>query len=187
MDPIFYKAVQDCPIIPAVKNGQALERCLALRLPVVFVLYGSITTLPGIVERLKANGSLVLVHADLIQGLAPQEIAVDYIKAATAADGIISTRMNLVQHAHELGLHTVYRVFAIDSRALNEAMRIKNFRADFLEILPGLMPDVLKRVKRATGFPLLTGGLISAKAEVLAALEAGAMAISTTHEDVWNL
>jgi glycerol uptake operon antiterminator len=124
---------------------------------------------------------------DLIIGLAAKEIAVDYIHNTTQADGIISTRANLVQRAKELHMFAVLRVFLIDSMALAEIMNQKNLRPDALDILPGVMPSMIRKVHAGTGLPVLTGGLITEKQEVLQALEAGALAISTTAPSVWEM
>ena len=58
---------------------------------------------------------------------------------------------------------------------------------DAIDILPGLMPSMLRKVRQMTGLPILTGGLITEKKEVMQALEAGALAISSTAPAVWEM
>lgn len=48
-------------------------------------------------------------HVDLIGGLSSREIAVDFIKNNTEADGIISTKPALIRRGKELSLFTVMR------------------------------------------------------------------------------
>ena len=57
--------------------------------------------------------------------------------------------------------------------------------ADYVEILPGVMPKIVKRIASYSAAPLIAGGLISDKDDVISMLQAGATAISTTCEDVW--
>lgn len=188
MDQQFYDAVQANPIIAAVKDDAGLASCLTRPdIRVVFVLYGDVCSITGIVEAIHAAGKLAIVHADLITGLSQREVAVEYLQRNAKADGIISTRQNLIQKAKELHLFTVWRLFLIDSMALREAANAKNLRPDFLEILPGLMPDIIRQLKRETGMPILAGGLIRTKQDVMQALDAGAMAISSTNEAVWDM
>ena len=59
---------------------------------VVFVLFGELTTISDIVDRLKSAGKIVIVHLDLIGGLAVREESVRFIKQYTKADGIISDK-----------------------------------------------------------------------------------------------
>ena len=49
------------------------------------------------------------------------------------------------------------------------------------------MPKVIRRMCRELAVPVITGGLISEKEDVIAALDAGAAAISATNEDVWGM
>ncbi len=186
----FYDAVTIHPVIAAVKNDAGLEKCLNLpEISVVFVLYGGIRHIPVIVERLKSADKTVIVHMDLIAGLSARDEAVDFIAEYTKADGIISTRMEQIRRAKELLLYTVYRIFAIDSRVMDNVAENRWIReyADIVEILPGLMPKVIRMVRKKLTTPIITGGLISEKEDVIAALNAGAAAISTTNQDVWSM
>jgi glycerol uptake operon antiterminator len=123
---------------------------------------------------------------DLISGLSQKEISVDYIKNNTLADGIISTKLTLIKRAKELKLFTVFRFFVIDSMAFeNIKKQSEAVEPDYVEILPGVMPKVIKRINNLINVPVIAGGLIADKEDVLAALSAGAVSISTTNESVW--
>lgn len=184
----LYDALSDNPIIMAIKDDAGLKACLQIPdATVVFVLYGEVATIAGIIEQLKAAGKQVLVHMDLIVGLSAKEEAVDFIAAYTKADGIISTRLEQIRRGRQLGLSTVYRIFVIDSKALSNLNRAISDYADIVEILPGLMPKIIVRMKRELGVPIIAGGLIAEKEDVIQALDAGAVAISTTNEGVWNM
>lgn len=133
-----------------------------------------------------------MVHIDLITGLNnSKEISVDFIKNNTKADGIITTKGNLIGRAKELGLYTVLRYFVIDSMALvNIEKQDKHgvTQPDVIEILPGiLLPKVIKRVNAVSRVPVLAGGLISDRDDVMNALNNGVLAVSTTNEAVWQL
>lgn len=189
LDRRLYDAVTASPVIAAVKDMEGLEHCLAAEnIQVVFLLFGDIITIPGIVDRVKDAGKLVMVHTDLIAGLASgKEVAVDYLKNATRADGILSTRPNFIRRARELNLFTVLRIFMIDSMALAGISKLGHNHPDFIEIMPGVMPKTIRKICQITDIPLLAGGLIADKEDVMAALNAGALAISTTKQDVWEM
>ena len=61
------------------------------------------------------------------------------------------------------------------------------YRPDVIEILPGLMPRVIERIKKSVRCQVIAGGLISEKEDIVAALKAGAVAISTTDKNVWKM
>lgn len=176
------------PIITAVKDEAGLVQSLACPQKIVFVLFGSVITIPDIVEQLKSADKTVFVDIDLLDGLSAREAAVDYIAQSTQADGIVSTKPSLVRRAHTLGLATVYRTFLLDNMALQGLYKTSTqCEADFLEILPGICPKMIDRLSRELSRPLIASGLLSDKDDVIAALSAGAIAVSSTCPDVWAL
>ena len=152
----------------------------------VFVLYGDICTIGEVVKKIQSRGKRAVIHMDLIQGLSAKEAAVNFLKEYTRADGIITTRPALIRRAKELGLFTVLRFFVIDSMALeNIQKQTAAVMPDVVEILPGLMPKMIRKIRKSIRRPLIAGGLISDKEDIMAALDAGAGTVSTTKEPVW--
>ena len=165
----FEEAIQEAPVIAAVKNDMGLAHALRSECAAVFILYGTILDIGQIVKRIKAAGKLAFVHADLIEGLSNRgEIAVDFLAEATKADGIISTRPNLI---HSISFENVVR---------------QSSHADVIDILPGAMPDVIRRLSQRVTQPLIASGLLTDKRDVCGALAAGAVAVSTTSEELWE-
>ena len=178
--------LEESPIIAAVKSQEGLEHSLKSECKVVFVLFGTICDIDAIVAKIKAAGKIAIDHLDMIQGLSTKKVAVDFIAHNTKADGIISTKNVLVEYAKEIGLFAIQRTFVVDSIALNTLKKqIELFRPDAVEIMPGVMPKILKIMREYTDIPLIAGGLLSDKKDVMAAFEAGVDAISATNEDVW--
>lgn len=192
MNQEFYDAVEANPVIAAVKSDAGLHAAVEMEeIQVIFVLYGDVCTIPEILERIKAAGKKAMVHIDLIAGLSAKEISVEFIARQTRADGIITTKPALVRRAKELGIFAVLRFFVIDSLALknieNLEMQCGTSRPDFIEVLPGVMPKVLGRIAKVSRIPMIAGGLITEKEDVIAALSVGAIAVSSTNQDVWKL
>lgn len=184
----FEALLAETPIIIAIKDEEGLAACLASDKKVVFVLYGSVITIPVIVQTLKDAGKTVFVDTDLLDGLSAREAAVDYLRRNTGADGIISTKVALVRHAKSLGFATVHRTFMLDNMALESLKKSGSQTcADFIEILPGLMPSLIARLAGSLDRPLIASGLIACKEDVIAALSAGAVAVSSTSRAVWAL
>ena len=192
MNQEFYDAVEANPVIAAVKSDAGLQAAVEMEeIQVIFVLFGDVCTIPEILERIKAAGKKAMVHINLIAGLSAKEISVEFIARQTRADGIITTKPALVRRAKELGIFAVLRFFVIDSLALknieNLEMQCGTSRPDFIEVLPGVMPKVLGRIAKVSRIPMIAGGLITEKEDVIAALSVGAIAVSSTNQDVWKL
>ena len=186
MEQKFYDAMADCQVIAAVKNFEGVRACLKSELKIVFVLFGNICNISGIVDQIKEAGKIALVHIDLVEGLSAHEVSVDYIRKNTKADGIISTRMNMINRARELSMYTVFRIFILDSRAFQGIEKQKRqVKADFIEILPGVMPKIIQKVNKLSAQAVIAGGLINDKEDVIEALNAGAISVSTTNQDIW--
>lgn len=179
---------EDCPVIAAIKDEEGLQRCLNSDIQIVFVLYGDICSIGEIAERLKQAGKTVFIHLDLISGLSSREVAVAYIRRETRADGIISTKPALIKQAKELGFFAIMRFFMLDSMAFeNVGKQIANMHPDMIEIIPGAMPKVITKLCRYIEgkVPVIAGGMITDKEDTMAALNAGAVAISTSNQKVW--
>ena len=142
----------------------------------------------ALLGAVKNAGKAAMVHLELIEGLSGKEIAVDAIHALTRADGIISTRAAQIKRARQLGLATIQRCFLLDSRSVRSLQaQAAQGKPDYVEILPGVIPRVIAELAHGMNTPLIAGGLIKTKEEVVAALGAGAVAVSTTAESVWAL
>lgn len=178
--------LENSPVIAAIKNDQGLTQCLSCNCKVVFVLYGSVNSIADIVYRLKESGKVVFVHIDLLDGLSAREAAVDFLVQNTRIDGIISTKPSLIKYARSLDYLAIQRFFVLDSLALENIRKADlNDSADLIEILPGLMPKIISKLSVELSKPIIAGGLISDKEDIITALAAGAIAISSTNQDVW--
>ena len=184
----FKEALEDSPIIAAVKDDEGLQKCIRSDSRIIFVLYGDIVSIADIVDTIKASGKLAMVHLDLITGLSSKEIAVDFLKKYTKADGIITTKPTLIKRAKELGLYTILRLFIIDSMAYENIERqVKSAKPDLIEVLPALMPKIVSKICKISSTPVIAGGLVSDKEDIMALLQAGVTSVSSTNENVWFL
>jgi len=176
------------PIVPAIRNLRKIKKIINTKANSVFLLEGDIFSMKNSTKVLKESGKFVFVHLDLVSGLGRDEASVKLVKEYIGADGIITTRSNLIEIANKLGLMTVQRIFLIDSKAVETGIQqIKKHNANFVEIMPGLIPDLIKRIKEEIKQSIIAGGLVSTEEQVKSALEAGAVAISTSKEELWNI
>ena len=176
------------PVIAAVKDDFGLVRAMRSDCQVVFLLYGTILNIGQLVKQVHDHGKVCFVHLDLIEGLSNREIAVDAVASLGQPDGIISTKAPLIRRAQQLGMLTVLRMFLLDSMALENIISQKELaRPDFIEILPGVIPAILREITEKTSIPLIAGGLVRSKQDVIQALHAGAAAVSTSCFAVWDM
>ena len=57
---------------------------------------------------------------------------------------------------------------------------------DFVEILPVIQDPATTEISTQTPVPIIAGGLLRDKADVIAAMRAGAAAVSTSAPSLWD-
>ena len=182
----FCRLLAENPVIAAIKDEEGLARCLESDCQVVFILYGTICDIGEIVARIQQAGKFPVVHLDLVSGLTPKEISVDFICTHTGAQGIISTRPGVIKYARQKGLLAIQRFFIIASRALETMFRqLETAAPDILEILPGVMPRVTRSIQKKSPVPVIASGLILDKKDITDALQSGTSGVSSTCPETW--
>ena len=174
------------PIIAAVRDEEGFVRALDSAPEVIFLLKSNILTIGEHIARAHENQKKLFVHVDLAEGIGKDEAGISFL-ASLGVDGIISTRTGMVKNAKEHGLLCVQRFFMIDSRSVDTAAEsLIQSRADMAELMPGVACKAITDMKRRTRIPIIAGGLIDEKSEIIAALSAGAAAISTGNAELWD-
>lgn len=173
-------------IIAAVRTEPELAEALRTAVETVFYLTPSVFTLAPAVEKAHAEGKKLFVHMDLTEGIGKDRAGLQLVKNMHA-DGIISTRGSMIKMAKEAGLFTVQRFFLVDSHSVATIVEtVKAAKPDMLEIMPGVVPKVIARLKNETGVPVIAGGLIDSTLEIEGALAAGAAAVSIGKKEFWR-
>lgn len=184
----LFEQLQINPVAAAAGNEEELSLALESDCRVVFLLMGNVLDIGSLTRRVHERGKLCVIHIDLIDGYSNKEIAVDAVCRETGAAGIISTRGALIKRAKQLGMAAIQRGFMLDSRSLSSfEAQIRQSRPDFVEILPGLLPKVIATLKERVDVPIIAGGFIHEKEDVIAALQAGALAVSASSPKIWSL
>lgn len=184
----LYTKLELAPVIAAVNSEEELTQALLTDVEVVFVLQSHLMQLQELAKQIKQSGKIAVLHADRVKGLSSDETAIDYIKKSTAFDGIISTKSTIVHYAKKRQLLAIQRFFLLDSSALaNVERQLALTKADLVEVLPSVSPKIVKELVKQSRKPLIVGGLIRDKEDVMGALGAGSLAVSTTMASVWSI
>lgn len=175
------------PIIAAVKDMKGLTDALDSNVDIIFVLFGDIISIKEISIKIKENNKKGILHIDLVEGITNREVVVKYIKEETEFEGIISTKSSLLKSAKQYGFFTIQRFFIFDTISLKNSKSHIVSECDAIEILPGVIPKVIKNISNYTNKPVVVGGLIDTKEDVILALNAGATNVSTSKKIIWDM
>ncbi|WP_242960305.1 glycerol-3-phosphate responsive antiterminator [Garciella nitratireducens] len=185
---LFYNKLQENPIIAAIRDHTQINAALQSPSEIIFILKSDIFNISSIVDQVHANRKQIYIHMDLIEGLAKDTLAIKYIQQKIRPDGIITTRANLVKTAKDLNMLVIQRCFVLDHLSLDTGIEsINSIKPDAVEILPGIMPRIIKKFAESTNIPIIAGGLIMNKKDILQNLQAGAVGISTSKEEIWYM
>lgn len=173
-------------IIASVKSEDDLQAALTSNSNIIFLLTGNLMTIADYINQLRNAGKKVFLHLDFIDGLSNSRNAINYVAKYWKPTGIITTKSHIVKIANEVGLKTIQRIFLIDRAAISKGIEmVKSCQPDAVEILPGIIPKIIDELSRELDYPIIAGGLISDVAEIHAALEAGALAVSSGNIKMW--
>jgi len=179
-------ALKHCPIIAAVRGREALLRAVSSPVGVIFLLGGDLFTLPEQVQAAKDAGKLALIHLDLVEGISRDAAGVSWIARTVRPAGVLSTRAPLLKAAAEDGLSTVLRIFLVDSSSMATGVRmVKACGPSLVEVMPGLVTRAIAQLGQRISQPVIAGGMLERERDVEAALQAGALAASTSSEALW--
>ncbi|MGO3049643.1 glycerol-3-phosphate responsive antiterminator GlpP [Staphylococcus casei] len=173
-------------ILPAVRSMKDLEKLTQTDYKECVLLDTHIGHVKSIMELLKKNHVETYMHIDLIKGMSHDEFACEYIIQNYHPKGIVSTKTKVINKAKALNTITVFRVFILDSHALNRSIElIKRVEPDFVEVLPGIATKAIQIINEETDTSVIAGGLINDIEEVDVAIENGAKYITTSDRKLW--
>ncbi|MFE8702007.1 glycerol-3-phosphate responsive antiterminator [Cytobacillus sp. FJAT-54145] len=178
----------DQKILPASASMKEFERFLNSPYEIGVFLDLHIAQLKNVNQMAQSYGKKMIYHVDLIHGIKNDDYATEYMCQEFKPYGLISTKSNVILKAKQKGVIAIQRMFLIDSHALEKSYKlVERTKPDYIEVLPGAMPWMIKEVKERLNTPIFAGGLIREEDEVHNALKAGATAITTSKTELWDL
>ncbi|WP_047150461.1 glycerol-3-phosphate responsive antiterminator [Aneurinibacillus tyrosinisolvens] len=175
-------------ILPAARDIKDFEKILTSSYEYGVFLDTHIAQLKNIYKMAHAHNKKMFLHADLIHGLRNDEYASEYLCQEIKPFGLVSTRAGVITKAKQKGVLAIQRIFLLDTNALEKSYSlIEKTQPDFIEVLPGAMPNIIAEVHARTGIPIFAGGLIRTVDDVEGALGAGATAITTSNRELWKI
>lgn len=176
------------PIIPAVRTIREFETLVGKPFRYIILLDSHVAQLQSLIKLARENKKKLILHADLVAGLKPNEAGAQFLCQVVKPDGIISTHSPVVQIAKKHGVLAIQRIFLLDSHSLETSYRvIANSQPDYIEVLPGVLPSVIREIEQRTNLPILAGGFIRTREDIESVFQAGGTAVTTSHAELWGI
>ncbi|XFA98161.1 glycerol-3-phosphate responsive antiterminator [Candidatus Izemoplasma sp. B36] len=173
-------------IIPAIHNHKRLNSFLKSNLKYGILMNFQLAQLEELVKAMKKYNKKVLVHSELIKGLSSDEYGAIYLIQSLNVDGIISSKTKVIEVCKKRNVIGVYRFFLKDSLSLSQSISIgQKLRPDFVEILPSHCYNLIGEIKQKLSCEVLVGGLVKDYELAQKCFDHGALALTTSSEDLW--
>lgn len=183
-----FSIFKEYPVIAGVRTQDDYASALDSSVRIIFMVGGDVFKVQKEMKIHKDKGGLLFLHMDLIEGIGKDHGGINFAKEHFGIDGIISTKNNVLKIGKEENLITVHRIFLMDFQALNSGMNlIKLSKPDFIELTPGVIPRIVKKVSTENSQPVITSGLISSEEDVKTMIRAGALNIVCSCRKIWNM
>lgn len=181
--------ILDClecnPVIAAVRDDK-WDAALQSPVKVIFYLSANLLTVKDRIASAHQHHKYVMIHIDLAEGVGKDKVGIQFLKQC-GADGILSTRANLIRFAKEQNMLAIQRFFLLDSKGMESIEEmLKTSSPHLMELMPGIIDKAISQFCKGH-IPVIAGGLIETKLEVTNALGHGAAAVSTGMNELWYL
>lgn len=181
------KPTPQYPLIAAVTQMDQLQVAIDSNVQRINLMAGDILRLESIVADVHAAQKQLYVHLEMVHGISRDSSGISFLAKTFKVDGIVTTKSNAIAAAKQVGLGTTQRIFAIDSAAIETALKmINSTKPDEVELMPGLMPRIIRQIRKEWDQTLIVGGLIRSAEEIEQALASGADFVSLGDAKFWH-
>ncbi len=181
------QTLRDNPVIGTLFGEDDLDHFEAQPTRFSFVANLPLARVGTIFDRLSKVKTLPLLNIDSVPGLTANSDGLEYLQGIRVP-GIITTHTNAVSRAVDLGFLAVQKVFVTDRSNLRRAAATaKSSRAHFIQLMPWpVLPYLSPEFFHVLG-PFIASGFVNSEDDITSALRLGAMAVTTSQTELWNL
>ncbi len=181
------KILEKNPTI-AASNYENLKTAIESNVSAIILMEGRLSNLIEDDFRYYLNKKDIFIHVDLLKGLSNDSESIKFLKENINIKGIVSTKSSTLRAAKKQGLLTIQRIFLIDTKSLKNTIEsVKENNPDAVEVMPALSNSIVEYIKEELNRPVILGGLVRNKKDILNALESGADGVSFSKSDLWNI
>jgi glycerol uptake operon antiterminator len=175
------------PVIATLYGIEQIDIFLKSDAEVSIVANVDLRKLHPVVAALTKAGKYVIVNIDSCDGLSQDKGGVEYL-ADIGVTSLVSTRVATIQRANRAGLVTMQKVFVTDRSTWPRSVKaLEQSDPNLVPLMPAPMLSHLPAQDRKALPPIVTSGFVCNKADVFNALKNGAVAVSTSDSELWNL
>ncbi|WP_144139966.1 glycerol-3-phosphate responsive antiterminator [Paraburkholderia sp. BCC1884] len=175
------------PVIATLFGVEQVDTFLESAAEICIVANVDLRRLHPVVAALTKAGKYVIVNIDSCDGLSQDKGGVEYL-ADIGVTSLVSTRVATIQRGNRAGLVTMQKVFVTDRSTWPRSVKaLEQSDPNLVQLMPAPMLSHLSEQDRKALPPIVTSGFVCNKGDVRDALKNGAVAVSTSDSELWNL
>lgn len=175
------------PVMATLYGVEQVDSFLASRAEIGIVANISLRHVAELVRALTRRDKLIVLNIDSCEGLSQDRGAIDFL-AEAGISVLLSTRVPTIQKAAQCGLLTMQKVFVTDRSTWPRSVKaIAQSSPNLVQLMPAPMLAHISAEDRRRLPPAIASGFVCTKADVQAALKLGAIAVSSSNADLWNM
>jgi len=169
-------------IIPVITSMKGLEDFLMTPLKVFILQDVHINHLSYMIKTAHENHREVIVHIELIQGLANDEYGAQFLIQQMHVDGVISSKPKIIEMTQKNHCLAILRVFIMDSKSIKRSLQIiETTKPDVVEFLPSLIYEIFPEFIKDIKAEVWAGGLVKTTSQITAILKTGIHRITVSN------
>ena len=169
-------------IIPVITSMKGLESFLLTPLKVFILQDVHINHLNYIIKTAHEHNREVIVHIELIQGLANDEFGAQFLIQQMHVDGVISSKPKIIEMTQKNHCLAILRVFIMDSKSVKRSLQIiESTKPDIVEFLPSLIYEIFPDFIKDISAEVWAGGLVQNIFQIEAIFKTGINRITVSN------
>ena len=187
MDTSLPKRLAHSPVIATLYGAEQLGAFLKSAAGIAIVANIELRRLQPVLAAIAEADKYAIVNIDSCDGLSQDRGGVDFL-ADVGAKGIVSTRVATIQRARRSGLLSVQKVFVTDRSTLPRSLNaIQQSEPNLVQLMPApMLPHIPANYRKGMP-PVVASGFVCNRASIVGALGHGAVAVSTSDQQLWRL
>ncbi|MFX1676702.1 glycerol-3-phosphate responsive antiterminator [Paraburkholderia sp. A2WS-5] len=175
------------PVIATLYGADEIDCFVQSAAEVAIVANVDLRKLHRVVAALAKADKYVIVNIDSCDGLSQDKGGVEYL-ADIGVTSLVSTRVATIQRGNRAGLVTMQKVFVTDRSTWPRSVKaLEQSDPNLVQLMPAPMLARLSAQDRKALPPIVASGFVCNEADVLGILGGGAVAVSTSDTELWNL
>jgi len=172
-------------VIPVITSMKGLEAFLLTPLKVFILQDVHINALKDMVNMAHEYQREVIVHIELIQGLANDEFGAQFLIQQIHVDGVISSKPKIIEMTLKNRCLAILRLFIMDSKSIKRSLQIvDSIKPDVVEFLPALIYEIFPSFIQDIKAEVWAGGLVQNETQIRAILNTGVKRITLSNLDL---